>query len=90
MSHHIFTGIEREAERLEAEKEREIGEALCMIFMILVSHENVKNVFWLVAQLPQRLKSMFFEKKFHSSGPFKTAPFEKFSKKVDFSLVPGK
>ena len=23
--------------------------ALCVIFMILVSHENVKNVFWLVA-----------------------------------------
>ena len=29
--------------------------------MILVSHENVKNVFWVVARLPQRLKSMFFE-----------------------------
>ena len=33
-----------------------------MIFMILVSLENVlKNVFWVVARTRQRLKSMFFK-----------------------------
>ena len=32
--------------------------ALCVIFMILVT---LKNVFWVVARLPQRLKSTFFE-----------------------------
>ena len=39
-----------------------------------------KNVFWVVAQLPQTLKSMFFEKISHSAGPFGTAIFEKIQK----------
>jgi hypothetical protein len=45
-----------------------------------------KNVLWVVARLPQRLKSMFFEKISHSAGTFVTASFEKISKNVDFSL----
>ena len=35
--------------------------ALCVIFMILVSLENVKKYSHVVARLPQRLKSMLFE-----------------------------
>ncbi len=35
--------------------------ALCLIFMILVSLENVKKYSHVVAQLPQRLKSTLFE-----------------------------
>ena len=35
--------------------------ALCVIFMILVSLENVKTIVYrVVAQLPQRLKSTYF------------------------------
>ena len=34
---------------------------LCLIFMILVSLENVKNFSHVVARLPQRLKSTLFE-----------------------------
>ena len=34
---------------------------LCMIFMILVSLENVKKYSHVVARLPQRLKSTLFE-----------------------------
>ena len=34
---------------------------LCMIFMILVSLENVKKYAQVVARLPQRLKSTLFE-----------------------------
>ena len=33
--------------------------ALCVIFMILVSLENIKKCVLVIAQLPQRLKSMF-------------------------------
>ena len=36
-------------------------EALCVIFMILVSLENVTKYFHVVARLPQRLKSTLFE-----------------------------
>ena len=54
--------------------------------MILVSLENVKNVFWMVARLPQRLKSTFFEKISHSTGSFGTTILKKNSKSVDFSL----
>ena len=39
-----------------------------------------KNVLWVVAQLPQRLKSTFFEIFSHSAGPFRATPFEKFQK----------
>ena len=45
-----------------------------------------KMCFWVVAWLPQRLKSMFFEIFSHSAGPFGAAPFEKISHNVDFSL----
>ena len=45
-----------------------------------------KNVFWVVAQLPQTLKSTLFEIFSHSTGPFGAAPFEKFSINVDFSF----
>ena len=51
--------------------------------MILVSLENVKNVFWVVAQLPQRLKSTLFEIFSHSAGPFVAAPFEKVTNNVE-------
>ena len=38
---------------------------------------------WVVARLPQRLKSMFFEKISHSAtGSFLAAPLEIFSKKM--------
>ena len=46
--------------------------------MILVSLENVKKMLWVVARLPQRLKSKLFEIFSHSSGPFGAASFEKF------------
>ena len=39
-----------------------------------------------VARLPQRLKLKILEFFLHSTGPFGTAVFEKFSKNVDFSL----
>ena len=38
--------------------------------MILVSLENVKNAFWVLARLPQRLKSTFFENFSNSASPF--------------------
>ena len=42
-----------------------------------------KNVFWVVAQLPQRLKSTFFEIFSHSAGPFfGTTPFKIFFQKT--------
>ena len=37
-----------------------------------------KNMFWVIARLPQRLKSMWFEIFSHSAGHFEAAPFEKF------------
>ena len=57
---------------------------LCVIFMFLVSLENVKKC----ARLPQRLKSTYFEKNSHSVsvGSFGAALFKFFSKNVDFSL----
>ena len=41
---------------------------------------------WVVARLPQRLKSTFFDIFSHSGGSFGAAPLEKNSKIVDFSL----
>ena len=59
---------------------------LCVIFMILVSLENVKKYSHVVAWLPQRLKSTFIEI-FSSGGPPKgTWSEEKISKNVDYSL----
>jgi hypothetical protein len=43
--------------------------ALCMIFMILISLENVKKYSHVVARLPQRLKSMLFDN-FLNGAPF--------------------
>ena len=60
--------------------------ALCVIFMILVLLENVKKCVCVVAQLPQRLKSMFLKKFHHSTGSFGAAPFEIFLKTIYFSL----
>ena len=49
--------------------------ALCMIFMILVSLENVKKcAFKVVARLPQRLKSTLFE--IFSNGAAPKGPAE--------------
>ena len=45
-----------------------------------LSHENETKI----ARFPQRLKSTFFEIFSHSAGPFGNAPFEIFSKNVDF------
>ena len=45
-----------------------------------------KKLFWVVARLPQRLKSTIFEIFSHSAGPFRAGPFEKIPKSVDFSL----
>ena len=49
-----------------------------MIFMILVSLENVKKYSHVVARLPQRLKSTLFEIFSHFADPFGAAPFKKF------------
>ena len=38
-----------------------VPHSLCLIFMILVSLENVKKYSHMVARLPQRLKSTLFE-----------------------------
>jgi hypothetical protein len=43
--------------------------ALCVIFLTLVSLENVTNVLSVVARLPLRLKSTFIEIFSHSAGP---------------------
>ena len=48
---------------------------------------NFKCVLFVVARLPQRLKSTFFEKKSHSTGSsFGAIPLEKISTNLDFSL----
>ena len=60
--------------------------ALCLIFMILVSLENVKKYSHVVARLPQRLKSTLFEIFSTLRVPFGHPPFEKISNNVDFSL----
>ena len=53
-----------------------VGLALCVIFMILVSLENVKkNVFWVVARLLQRLKSTLFEIFSNGAAPKKGVDF---------------
>ena len=61
-----------------------------LIFMILVSLENVKKYSHVVARLPQRLKSTLFEIFFYTLGtlwvPFGHPPFEKTSNNVDFGL----
>ena len=59
---------------------------LCVIFMILVSLENVKKMLWVVARLPQRLKSKLFEIFSTLRAPFGHPPFENFSNNIDFSL----
>ena len=59
---------------------------LCLIFMILVSLENVKKYSHVVARLPQRLKSTLFEIFSTLRVPFGHPPFEKISNNVDFSL----
>ena len=66
--------------------DRLIDFALCVIFMILVSLENVKKYSHVVARLPQRLKSMLFEIFSTLRVPFGHPPFEKISNNVDFSL----
>ena len=57
---------------------------LCVIFMILVSLENVQKCVLGGVRLPQRLKSMFFVIFSHSSVPFGAAPFEK---KIQKTLI---
>ena len=51
-------------------------DTLCLIFMILVSIENVKKYSHVVAQLPQRLKSTLFEIFSTLRVPFGHPPFE--------------
>ena len=41
---------------------------------------------WVVARLPQRLKSTLFEIFSHSADLFGDAPFKKISNNMDFSL----
>ena len=60
--------------------------ALCVIFMILVSLENVTKYAHVVAQLPQRLKSTLFEIFSSLRVPFGHPPFVKISNNVHFSL----
>ena len=52
----------------------------------LLMHCNNQKCVWVVAKLPQRLKSTLFEIFSHYADPFVTAQFEKISKNVDFSL----
>ena len=59
---------------------------LCLIFMILVSLENVKKYSHVVAWLPQRLKSTLFEIFSNGGCPKGTRSVEKISNNVDFSL----
>ena len=61
-------------------------ESLCLIFMILVSLENVNKYSHVVARLPQRLKSTLIEIFSSLHVPFGHPPFEKISNNVDFSL----
>ena len=63
-----------------------LAAALCLIFLILVSLENVKKYSHVVARLPQRLKSTLFEIFSTLRVPFGHPPFEKISNNVDFSL----
>ena len=65
-------------------------DALCVIFMILVSLENVKKYSYVVARLPQRLKSMLFEIFSTLRVLFGHPPFEQISNNIDFSLLVGK
>ena len=60
--------------------------ALCLIFMILVSLENVKKYSNAVARLPQRLKSTLFEIFSNGGCPKGTRSVENISNNVDFSL----
>ena len=55
-------------------------------FHDLVSLNNVKSGFWVVALLPQRLKSTLFEIFFSLRWLLGAAQFKKISNKVDFSL----
>ena len=59
---------------------------LYLIFMILVSLENVKKYSHVIAWLPQRLKSMLFEIFSTLRVPFEHPPFEKISNNIDFSI----
>ena len=61
--------------------------ALCLIFMILVSLENVKKYSHVVARLPQRLKSTLFEIFSTLRVPFWHPPFEKISNKNETKIV---
>ena len=63
-----------------------VSRTLCLIFMILVSLENVKKYSHVVARLTHRLKSTLFEIFSTLRVPFGHPPFEKFSNNVDFSL----
>ena len=63
-----------------------VDKAPCLIFMFLVSLENVKKYSHVVARLPQRLKSTLFEIFSTLRVPFGHPPFEKISNNVDFSL----
>ena len=54
--------------------------ALCVIFMILVSLENVKKCVLGGCTITSKTKIKFFEIFSHSAGPFEAAPFEKFQK----------
>ena len=71
---------------LEGSQSSTLTFTLCLIFMILVSLENVKKYSHVVAQLPQRLKSTLFEIFSTLRVPFGHPPFEKISNNVDFSL----
>ena len=70
MTKYILFSTNKHIERQIAGTAVSLQQALCVIFMILDSLENVKKLFWMVARLPQRLKSTFFELFSHYAGPF--------------------
>ena len=59
----------------------EFGLTLFFSIMCFCTFENVKNVFWVVARLPQRLKSTFF-KFFRMERPEGASGVKKFFQKT--------
>ena len=65
----------------------DIGLTLFLHICVFFTFENVENAFWVIAQLPQRLKPMFFKKNFFTPmAPLGLLRLKKLKKNIDFSL----
>ena len=76
--------------RSDSENEfEEMGKIHYVWFSWFWSHLKMsKNVLWVIARLPQRLKSMLFEKISHSAGLFKAAlPWNKFHETLILATI---